>query len=79
MWSDEQLKDAIQVLLNSSDQKCVKKVEDSVRDGTKETYVVVGDVTYTDKLYVEALERLVKDGRFKKTEDHQGECVYRKA
>lgn len=67
MWSDEQLNDAIKVLLHSSGEKCVQKVEDRLDDGSQETYLVVGDVTYTDPLYIEALESLVKKGQMKAT------------
>jgi hypothetical protein len=78
MWTDEQLSDAAGLLLSSADELGVQKVEDEVKDGSKETYLVVGDVTYTDPLYVEALEKLVKDGRFTKIDDQKGRAVYQK-
>ena len=79
MWTDEQLNDAVGVLMNSADDAGVQRVEDEIEDGSKETYLVIGDVTYTDPLYVQALEKLVKDGRFKQTDNADGRTVYRKA
>jgi hypothetical protein len=79
MWSDEQLSDAVGVLMNSADEAGVQRVEDVIEDGSKETYLVIGDVTYTDPLYIEALEKLVKDGRFKETDNKDGRAVFRKA
>jgi hypothetical protein len=79
MWSDEQLNDAVGVLMNSVSEAGVQRVEDVIEDGSKETYLVIGDVTYTDALYIEALDKLVKDGRFKQTDDQDGRLVFRKA
>jgi hypothetical protein len=79
MWTDEQLSDAVGVLMNSADETGVQRVEDEIADGSKETYLVIGDVTYTDPLYVQALDKLVKDGRFKQTDNQDGRSVYRKA
>ncbi len=79
MWSDEQLNDAVGVLLNGADQAGVQRVEDKIDDGSTETYLVIGDVTYTDPLYVQALDKLVKDGRFKQTANEDGRTVFQKA
>ena len=78
MWSNEQLNDAIQVLLSGSEHGDVKRVEDKVKD-EKECYLVVGDVTYTDPLYLEAFESLVKDGKFEKTNSEDGRETYKRA
>ena len=80
MWSDEQLNDAIKVILSSSDARAVQKCEDKLEDGTQETYLVVGDVTYTDPLYVEALESLVKKGQMQATGEstEKGRSSYKK-
>jgi hypothetical protein len=58
MWSDEQLNDAVQVLWSASQYGAVQKVVDKEKDET-ETYIVVNDVTYTDPLYVQALDKLL--------------------
>lgn len=63
MWSDEQLNDAVQVLWNSSEKGDIQKVTDKDKPET-EQYLVVGDVTYTDPLYIKALDKLVADKKF---------------
>jgi hypothetical protein len=78
MWSNEQLNDAIQVLLSGADHGDIHRVEDQVKD-EKEYYLVVGEVTYTDPLYLRALESLVKDGKFKKTNSEDGRETYKRA
>jgi len=78
MWSNEQLSDAIQVLLSGAEHGDVQRVEDQVKD-EKECYLVVGDVTYTDPLYLKALDSLVKDGKFKKTGSEDGRETYKRA
>jgi hypothetical protein len=78
MWSNEQLKDAIGVLLSGSEHGDIQKVEDTVKNkNEKETYLVVGDVTYTDPLYIKALESLVKDGKFSKVKSEDGRETYK--
>ena len=80
MWSNEQLNDAVQVILSGSEHGDVHRVEDTVKNkDEKETYIVVGDVTYTDPLYLQALESLLKDGRFTKTNSADGRETFTRA
>ena len=80
MWSNEQLNDAIQVLLSGSEHGDIQRVEDTVKDKKeKETYLVVGDVTYTDPLYLQALESLIKDGKFTKSDSADGRETFKRA
>lgn len=62
MWSDEQINDAISVLWNASEHGNVQKVVD-LETEEKETYLVANDVTYTDPLYIDALEKLLATKR----------------
>ncbi|HEY9776105.1 MAG TPA: hypothetical protein V6C81_20245 [Planktothrix sp.] len=65
MWSDEQLNDAIQVLWNASQYGAVQKVVDKEQD-KPETYIVANNVTYTDPLYVQALDKLLSQKKLHK-------------
>ena len=57
-WSQEQLKDAMQILSEALEQGSLEKV----RVG-EESYVVANGTTYTDEIYLEALEEMKsKDG-----------------
>ncbi len=80
MWSNEQLNDAIQVLLSGSENGNIQRVEDTVKNKEeKECYLVVGDVTYTDPLYLKALESLIQDGKFTKTDSADGRETFQRA
>jgi hypothetical protein len=65
MWSDEQLNDAVQVLWSASQYGAVQKVVAKEKEDT-ETYIVVNDVTYTDPLYVQALDKLLLQKKLQK-------------
>ncbi len=60
MWSDEQLKDAVKVLWNASENGNLEKVTDKEKKET-EQYLVANGTTYTDPLYLKALEKLISD------------------
>ena len=79
MWSDEQLNDAVQVLWNASENSEVHKVTDKDKQET-EQYLVANNVTYTDPLYIKALEKLLADKKFEsgKCEEKDRE-VFRRA
>ena len=80
MWSNEQLHDAIEVLISASEHGEIVRVEDSVKNkDEKEYYLLVGDVTYTDELYLKALESLVKDGRFAKINSKDGRETFKRS
>ena len=80
MWSNEQLADAKQVLWNGSETRDIQRVEDITKDKKeKEIYLVVGDVTYTDPLYLKALEALISDGKFSKCGCEDGRETYKRA
>jgi hypothetical protein len=73
MWSDEQLNDAVQVLWNASENGELAKVTDKEQKEV-EQYVVANDVTYTDPLYLKALDKLLADKKLEsagKQEDRQ--------
>jgi hypothetical protein len=78
MWSEEQLNDAIQMLWNASEQGEIEKVSALDDKDKKEDYLVVNTVTYTDPLYMKALEKLVKDGRFVSESSEKDRLVYRR-
>lgn len=78
MWSDEQINDAIRVLLNSAEQGEIQRVESTPDTGEKECYLVVGGVTYTDPLYLQALDSLIKDGKLKRVSSEDGRESYRR-
>jgi hypothetical protein len=80
MWSNEQLNDAIQLLLNGSEHGDIQRVEDTVKDKKeKETYLVVGEVTYTDPLYLKALDSLINDGKLTKSNSTDGRETFKRA
>jgi hypothetical protein len=60
MWSDEQVNDAVKVLWDASESGDVQKVTDAEKDPT-EIYVVADGITYTDPLYLKALDKLLAD------------------
>jgi hypothetical protein len=64
MWSEEQVKDAEQVLWSASEQGEIQKVTATDDKDKKECYLVINTVTYTDPLYLKALERMINDGKF---------------
>jgi hypothetical protein len=64
MWTDENLKDAMNVLLGA---QCVQKVVTP-----ESTYVVADEVPYTDQLYLAALDELER-GRQLKSIDRTSE------
>jgi hypothetical protein len=59
MWTDENLKDAKQLLLNSALIQRVKTDESA--------YIVADEVPYIDELYMSALDELVRSGELKST------------
>jgi hypothetical protein len=63
MWSDEQVQDAIAVLWNASELGPIHKVKATDDKEKREDYIVAGDVTYTDPIYLKAFENLLKDGK----------------
>lgn len=79
MWSDEQLNDAIQVLWNASETGAVEKVTDKEQKET-EQYLVVNSVTYTDPLYLKALEKLLAEKKFEAAEcDEKDREVFKRS
>jgi hypothetical protein len=59
MWTDQNLQDAKQLLLNSALIQRVKTDESA--------YVVADEVPYIDELYLTALDELVRSGEVKST------------
>jgi hypothetical protein len=78
MWSEEQLNDAVQVLWNASETGDVEKVTAKDDKDKKETYLVVNSVTYTDPLYMKALDKLIGDGKFVKQSEQEDRLIYRR-
>jgi hypothetical protein len=78
MWSEEQINDAVQMLWNASEQGEIEKVSALDDKDKKEDYLVVNTVTYTDPLYMKALEKLVKDGRFITESAEKDRLTYRR-
>lgn len=54
MWADQKIEDAMRVL---ADANSVQKVSTGMS-----TYVVANEVPYTDELYLDALEELLRNG-----------------
>ena len=54
MWADQKLEDAMRVLTGASG---VQKVSTDTS-----TYVVANEIPYTDELYLDALEELLRNG-----------------
>ena len=77
MWTDEQINDAVQVLWNASQYGAVAKVTDQVKDKT-EMYVVANNVTYTDGLYLKALEQLLKEKKLELAGDQNDRQMFRR-
>lgn len=78
MWSDEQLNDAIQVLWNASENGDLAKVTDKEQKETEE-YVVANDVTYTDPLYLKALEKLLDQKKLESVGNQADRQVFRRS
>ncbi|MGH9553919.1 MAG: hypothetical protein ACRD3W_31365, partial [Terriglobales bacterium] len=53
---------------NASEQGALQKVTDTEKD-PKEMYIVANSVTYTDPLYLEALDKLLKEKKLKQSGD----------
>ncbi len=77
MWSDEQLNDAIQVLWNASQYGDVHKVTDTEQKEA-ETYIVANNVTYTDPLYIKALDKLLSDNKFEQSGKEEDRQMFRR-
>ena len=77
MWSDEQLNDALQVLWNASQYGDVQKVTDKDKKET-ETYIVANNVTYTDPLYLKALDRLLSERKLEICGGEQDRQLFRR-
>lgn len=77
MWTDEQINDAVEVLWNASQYGAVAKVTDHVKDKT-EMYVVANNVTYTDGLYLKALDKLLADKKFEASGDKDDRQMFRR-
>jgi|LakMenE18May11ns_1017448.scaffolds.fasta_scaffold9335297_2 hypothetical protein len=74
MWSDEQVQDAVAVLWNASELGPIQKVKATDdKDEKREDYIVAGEVTYTDPIYLKAFDNLLKDGKLAKEEASQGD------
>jgi len=79
MWSDEQINDAVQMLWNASEKTDIQKVNSTDDKERKESYLVVNAVTYTDHVYVKALEKLVGDGKLIKDSEEDDRLTFRRA
>ena len=80
MWSDEQVNDAIQVLWNASEKGDIEKV--TVKDEkTKEIerYIVANEVTYTDPLYLKALDKLLEEAKFEQADKESDRIIFKRA
>lgn len=75
MWSDEQVQDAVAVLWNASELGPIHKVKASDDKDNREDYIVAGDVTYTDPIYLKAFENLLNEGKLAKGEADQADRV----
>ncbi len=71
MWSDEQVKDAVAVLWNASELGPLQKVKSTDDKDQREDYIVAGEVTYTDPIYLKAFDHLLKDGKIVKEDVEQ--------
>ena len=73
MWSDEQVQDAVAVLWNASELGPIQKVKSTDDKEKREDYIVAGDVTYTDPIYLKAFESLVNEGKLAKENSEQSD------
>lgn len=74
MWSDEQVQDAVAVLWNASELGPIQKVKATDdKDEKREDYIVAGEVTYTDPIYLKAFDNLLKDGKLAQEEASQAD------
>lgn len=74
MWSDEQVKDAVAVLWNASELGPIQKVKATDdKDEKREDYIVAGEVTYTDPIYLKAFENLLNEGKLSKESSEQSD------
>ncbi len=71
MWSEEQVQDAVAVLWNASEIGSIQRVRSTDDKDKREDYIVAGEVTYTDPIYLKAFESLLKDGKLVKDENDQ--------
>lgn len=73
MWSDEQVQDAVAVLWNASELGPIHKVKSTDDKDKREDYIVAGDVTYTDPIYLKAFDNLLNEGKLAKEEAEQSD------
>ncbi len=73
MWSDEQVQDAVAVLWNASELGPIQKVKSTDDKDKREDYIVAGDVTYTDPIYLKAFDNLLNEGKLAKEETEQSD------
>lgn len=79
MWSDEQVQDAVAVLWNASELGPIQKVKATdEKDEKREDYIVAGEVTYTDPIYLKAFDNLLRDGKLEE-QGSQSEQADRKS
>lgn len=69
MWTEENLTDAMQLLLAADSIEKVETPESS--------YVVASGITYTDELYLKALERLETTDRVERVRTDKERSEYR--
>lgn len=70
MWANEDLNDAKSLLLNA------ENIEQVTTD--RSSYVVAGESTLTDELYIEALQTLVNSNELELVETRGERKIYRK-
>ncbi len=73
MWSDEQVQDAVAVLWNASELGPIQKVKSTDDKDKREDYIVAGDVTYTDPIYLKAFENLLSEGKLAEEKSEQSD------
>lgn len=73
MWSDEQVQDAVAVLWSASELGPIQKVKSTDDKEKREDYIVAGDVTYTDPIYLKAFDNLLKEGKLAKEDSEQSD------
>ena len=71
MWSDEQVQDAVAVLWNASELGPIQKVKSTDDKEKSEDYIVAGEVTYTDPIYLKAFDKLLNEGKLAKEDAQQ--------
>ncbi|MFN8657447.1 MAG: hypothetical protein U0105_13980 [Candidatus Obscuribacterales bacterium] len=59
-WTEQEIADAVKVLTDAAKIGPIEKVTLE-----EESYVVAGEVTYTDEIYLEALEELKRKNTLK--------------